>query len=301
MRVLDWYNHQGHQYEFFKLGYKFTLLGIGEEKPDRNEKTRPKHKNVREVSIDEIVDESFDVVMYRTGGRKKWIESYVKRGAKAIAVVQTTTPPDIPKYVKHVVWNSIVTMNKYKNYFKHAKHFYIPHGFDPNEFLNQNLDRNGNLLTVANVFKPRGNLLGYSDWVKVNNAVGCKLVGHGNKDISSDMMEAETFQDLLGEYNKNSIYLNTTIESAMPRSRGEAMMCGMALITTNNYDISRYVSHKKNAFLCNNHKDMIKYAMLLKEDKELCIEMGLAARAAAIKYFNIKEYLERWNDLFCKL
>jgi glycosyltransferase involved in cell wall biosynthesis len=301
MKVLDWYNHQGHQYEFFKLEYDFYLLGIGEVYPDWNEKTRPKHKNVKEVCIDDILNETFDVVMYRTGGRKKWIESFVSKGASAIAVVQTTTPPDIPSYVKHVVWNSVVTMNKYKNYFKHAKHIYIPHGFDHNEFLDQGLDRNGQILSVANVFKPRGDLLGYSDWSKVRNSLGCKLVGHGNEDISPEIKQSETFDELLREYNSNSIYLNTTIESAMPRSRAEAMMCGMALVTTNNYDISRYVSHGKSAFLCKNYKDMIKYCKMLKEDKNLCQDMGMAAREAAIKHFDISTYLSRWRDVFNSL
>ena len=301
MKVLDWYNHQGHQYEFFKLGYDFYLLGIGEVHPDWNEKTRPKHKNVIEVCIDDILNETFDVVMYRTGGRKKWIESFVSKGAEAIAVVQTTTPPDIPSYVKHVVWNSVVTMNKYKKYFNHAKHIYIPHGFDHNEFANQNLDRNGQILSVANLFKQRGKLLGYNDWVKVKNSLGCKLIGHGNKDISTEIKEASTFDELLGEYNLNSIYLNTTIESAMPRSRAEAMMCGMALVTTNNYDISRYVSHKKSAFLCNNYKDMIKYCKVLQDNPNLCKDMGAAAREEAIKHFGISTYLSRWKDVFNSL
>ena len=38
----------------------------------------------------------------------------------------------------------------------------------------------------------------------------------------------------LGEY---SIYFNPTIRSPMPRTRGEAMMCGLAIVTTKNHDV----------------------------------------------------------------
>jgi glycosyltransferase involved in cell wall biosynthesis len=79
------------------------------------------------------------------------------------------------------------------------------------------------------------------------------------------------------------------------------MMCGMALVTTNNYDISRYVVHGKSAFFCRNHKDMIKFCKALKEDKSLCKEMGASARAAAIKHFGISTYLSKWKDLFNSL
>ena len=297
MKILDWYNHQGHQYEFFKLNHNFSLLGRGGVLPNWNKKTRPFHKNVKEVCIEDVYREKFDVVMYRNGGRKRWIDRFVRGGAAAIAVVQTTTPPEIPKYVRHVVWNSKVSMNKFKQKIKHAEHFYIPHGFDPNEFVKKDIKREKNILSVVNCFKLRSKLLGFSNWERVSSVVPCKLIGHGNEDISKNIKEADSFESLINIYNSSYAYLNTTTESAMPRSRAEAMMCGLPIITTNNYDISKYLDHKKTCLFANSYQEMIECSKMILDNDDLRLELSEKSRECAIKHFNIKDYLDKWNNV----
>ena len=157
-------------------------------------------------------------------------------------------------------------------------------------------------MTVDNVFKGRSAIMGYPLYTSLNkNLNKIDVLGHGNEDTLNTIGTAETFQDLLKAYSEYNVYLNTTVESAMPRSRAEAMMCGCPTISTNNFDISKYIVHKESGFLSNNRDDILKYIKLLLSNEELAKSIGEGGRVVAIKPFNLKDYLDKWNNIFLKL
>jgi len=299
MKILDWYNHQGHQYEFSKTGHEIYLVGLDNKKPHWDIGGRPLRDNVILSSIEDGIRAEPDIVMWRRGSSYKWCKRMVKYGAKCIGVAQTTyLDYVVPNFVDILVWNSKDAMNKlYKNY-NWCEHIYIPHGFDPNEFIDMRLERKNKILSVFSLFKERGKILGYDYWKDVSLRTGlCELWGHGNEDISENMGSAKTFSELINVYNSYKVYLNTSIESAMPRSRAEAMMCGTPLVTTPYYDISSYIKHGVNGFIANNSYDMIKFSKNIIENKNVFQEMSEASRNTSIEFFHISRYIKQWNDI----
>lgn len=300
LKIMDWYVHQGHQYEFMKLDHDFYLSAVDALKPDWNQNHRPKNKSATFIDErDALLGHRFDVVMVRSPLNVKRYEAFHIRGAKGIAVVQTTTPFNIPKWVKLVVWNSKDVMDRWYKNFPNKKHFYIPHGYDHKEFIDMRIERKPDVLTVCNVFKGRASFLGYDIWRYIDKRIpNCIVYGHGNEDMKRGFRECDSLDELIRVYNSSQVYLNTTTDSAMPRSRAEAMMCGCPLVTTDNYDIGRYVKNNESAILTNDKDDLVRGIKKLLDSPSMRSEFGEASRQIARKHFGLKKYLKRWEQVF---
>jgi glycosyltransferase involved in cell wall biosynthesis len=304
LRVLDCYAHQGHQYEFFKSEHDFFLMGSNGAKPKWNAEHRPLNKNVRLISEHQAAGARFDIVMIRSPLNIKRYTKFIKAGAIPVGVIQTTTPFPMPRGVRHVVWNSAEVMKKYSKTgnFKDKINHYIVHGYDPNEFRPIDVQKNGKVLTVANVFKGRSEIMGYPLWSALNKKLGgLDVLGHGNEDMPRSLKQAETLQELLETYSKYSVYLNPTKDSAMPRSRAEAAMCGMPIVTTDNFDIGMYFQHKKNGFISNDKAELERSIKRLLNSAAMREDYGYKARETAIKNFHIDDFLAKWENVFRRL
>lgn len=300
IKILDFLVHGGHQYEFFKNDAIFYCMGVNNELHTYKSLGRPEQSNVNFIQKDYLEKISPDIVMIRSGVNPSKLEPFVKMGSKPIAVIQTTRPFKIPDWCNIVVWNSKKTMDDFKDQIPYKKHFYVVHGFDPNEFCNKNINKNNRVLSSFSLFKQRGDILGFNNWNYVNNNLKiCDVIGHGNEEIPSNMGTFK-YPELVSVYNSYSIYLNTTTQSAMPRSRGEAMMCGMPIITTSFYDSNIYFKHKINSLIADTKYDMINCIKLLLSNKNLINEISLNGIETAIKFFNINDYIKKW-DFILKL
>lgn len=298
IKILDFYVHGGHQYEFMKIGYKFYLAGLDHKKPDWSTSNRPTPANLETISQNEIYKHNFDVVIIRSPVPFRVYEPIIKKGAIPVAVVQTTDAYPALTKAKVIVWNCHETMKRNQNIFSDKINIHIVHGFDPEEFLDYGSERNGRVLTVANAFKKRSQIMGFDLWSQIKNEVKiCDLIGDKNKDIGPNIMATKNMNELIGHYNRYSILLSTTLSSAMPRSRSEGAMCGMPVVSTNNYGISRYFTHKKDMMLCQSKSEMVNEIKYLLNNPNFRIEMGQAARETAIKHFHIKDYIRKWKDI----
>lgn len=302
LKILDFYTHQGNQAEFFKLPHDFFLTNPDGSLPQWNVAHRKLPSNVKLMTDSMLKHQDIDIIILRAPVSSKKYEVYLNKGVVPIAAVQTTTPFKIPKQCQNIVWNSYEVMKNYEERFLDKKNYYIVHGFDPNEFQNLELERKSRVLTVANCFKIRGDIMGYPLWVNIFKEIKeMDIVGHGNLDIYKKDRQAKTFEDLIKIYNSYAVFLNTTRESAMPRSRGEALMCGCPIITTDNYDINKYLKHKESAFLSNDKREIIAAINKFFKSKQMQLDYGLKGREAAIKHFHIRDNHEKWENVFSKL
>jgi glycosyltransferase involved in cell wall biosynthesis len=300
-RILDWYVHQGHQYEFFKADHDFFLVHPNGSKPKWNEKHRPLGKNVHLISEDRAKMLNFDIVIIRTPIPSKRYRPFIHKGAAPIAVIQTTDPIWLPIEIRHVVWNSRAAMKARLGFYKNRYQHYIVHGYDPEEFKPLDLEKNGKVLTIANHFKKRAGIMGYNTWEFVRRKhLNCDVIGSRNEDIPGAIEHLDSLEELLKAYNEYSIYFNPTRNSAMPRSRAEAAMCGMPIVSTMHYDFKKYYRSGKDAFLSNDRKLLASYIKQLSESETMREDFGMRARELAIKHFHIDNYLLHWQQIFDK-
>lgn len=301
--IADWLVHGGHQYEFFKTGHTFYCANPDGSKPDPNSLGRPINKNVNYVNEVVLREKKVNIIMIRAGqvGHSSYSrlrKKYVHNDPVGIAVMQTFKPYPVPTWTRCIVWNSEYCMIKHRSEFPKQQHFYIPHGFDPNEFRLLSLPRNGKMLAAGSLFKQRRSVLGYNEWrwVSDNMRGRSALIGHGNNEPED--IGCHSLGKLVKIYNRYSVFLNTTNRSAMPRARAEAMMCGMPLVSTSNYGIEKYLKNKKNCIIANTKEDMLKGVQEVLESELMQKDLSFASRETAIKYFHINDYLERWDHVF---
>ena len=185
INVADWLVHGGHQYEFFKTGPNFICTNPDGSTPKYTDLGRPRNLNVKYVDYRSLLKTKIDIMMVRAGVNYR---PYSRRRKMSkipgIAVMQTYLPYKVPSWVRCIVWNSKVVMDKHSCDFPGKKHFYIPHGFDPDEFRSLALPRKNIILSAASLFSQRKKVMGYDEWRWVADKTGiCKLLGHGNEGV----------------------------------------------------------------------------------------------------------------------
>ena len=205
----------------------------------------------------------------------------------------------VPNFVKIFGLEFKDAMEKLHSNYPWCEHVHIVHGFDPAEFNDLGLERQDGILSVISKFSERGKILGFDDFKYVSNYLNKSLLyGHGNHGVAESRGSLQTFHDLVKIYNSYKVYLNTTIESAMPRSRAEAMMCGSPLVTTSHYDIKNYINHGVNGYLADSPQDMVRYCKKILNDKILQSDLSAKSRETAIEHFHIKDYIKMGTGYF---
>jgi len=301
LKIMDWLVHGGHQYEFFKTNHNFVCSLPDGSAPDSKSLGRPINKNVSYVDDNKAKYKKYNIFMVRGGvnpGRYNRFRINKIRKVPGIAVMQTYLPYEVPGWVRCIVWNSKIVMDRYHRNFPGKKHFYIPHGFDPNEFCFLNLERNNRVLSAASLFKQRSKVLGFNEWRWVSRrAKCCDLIGHGNDGLS-ESIGCFTLNKLVRTYNEYSVFLNTTTNSAMPRVRAESLMCGTPLVTTNNFGINRYLVNEESCLFADTKEEMLSAVKRIVDSEDLQQQLSLSGRAIAVKYFHIDDYISKWNHVF---
>jgi len=75
-------------------------------------------------------------------------------------------------------------------------------------------------------------------------------------------------------------------------------MCGMPLVSTSNYGIEKYLVNGKNCIIANKKEDMLKGVQKVLDLPSMQLDLSAESRETAVKHFNIKDYLTRWEEVF---
>jgi len=182
----------------------------------------------------------------------------------------------------------------------------IWHGFDPTEFTSTNYSRG--VLSLSQAMKDRPHYRGYQLYKAVINRLNSNNFDSYQVDSPHQHYVRESNEYALAKfynYRQNigqySIYFNPTLRSPMPRSRGEAMMCGLVTVSADNHDVNMFIKNGINGFYSNDPEELADYLKFLLENPEKCREIGQAARRTAIDIFNHDRFLYEWNSLINKV
>lgn len=184
--------------------------------------------------------------------------------------------------------------------FKSSK--VIWHGLDPTEFPLATYEK-GILVMGEKAMRNRPHYNGYllyneimrgfpaqysSEYLSVPEPD--KAYGNNNNYYASSK-----FNNYVRELGKYSVYLNPTLRSPMPRTRAEAMMCGLATVSAKNHDVELFIKNGVNGFYSDKPHELRDYLLFLCENPETAQEIGEAGRQTAMDLFNHDRFLMDWE------
>ncbi|WP_233025373.1 glycosyltransferase [Rhodopseudomonas boonkerdii] len=175
----------------------------------------------------------------------------------------------------------------------------IWHGFDPQEFPQGNLTRNV-LALEPDIHRPhyRGawehrlveDLLDPGIRIETARHPGAPLEMRGTNAFA-----VRNFRSYVDRIRSFTCYLNTTLRSPMPRSRGEAMMTGVIPVCLRNHDVDRFIEPGVDGFYADSPEELADFINYLFRDRAASTAMAAAARLKAMDVFNHDRYLASWT------
>jgi len=178
----------------------------------------------------------------------------------------------------------------------------IWHGFDPTEFPQTNYSHG--VLSISQAMKDRPFYRGYDLYNQVIKLLNRSLFDSYQVESPHEHYQRDTseyarakFNNYLKNIGSYSVYFNPTLRSPMPRSRGEAMMCGLVTVNADNHDINMFIKNGINGFYSNDAGELAEYIQYLIDNPEDCRKIGARARQTAMDIFNHDRFLYEWDNL----
>ncbi|MDB5685390.1 MAG: hypothetical protein JWM75_3088 [Sphingomonas bacterium] len=177
----------------------------------------------------------------------------------------------------------------------------IWHGFDPQQFPPGTQRRD---ILALHPDRHRPHYRGFWEHSQVERrldpGIRIETAAHAGAAIDprgTNDFATRNFRSYVDRIRQFTVYLNTTLRSPMPRSRGEAMMTGVIPVCLNNHDVGLFIQNGVNGFYSDDPDELADWINALLRDPQRARQIGAAARATAIDVFNHDRYLGAWQRL----
>jgi len=171
----------------------------------------------------------------------------------------------------------------------------VRHSVDSDIFCpDENIEKESYILSVVNDFINRDYCCNFSGWKRITEGLPVRLVGN-TPGLSK---AASSVPELVNEYRKAKVFLNTSTVSPVPMSLIEAMSCGCAVVSTATCMIPEIITNGVNGFISNNEEELRDYTKLLLKDGDLAKKLGSKARETILTRFSMDDFINTWNSVF---
>lgn len=109
------------------------------------------------------------------------------------------------------------------------------------------------------------------------------------------------YENYTRELARHSVYVNPTVRSPMPRTRGEAMMAGLVSVSLRNHDVDMFIDNGVDGFYADSSAEMAEQIKFLAANDTFRFEMAVKSRRKAIDVFNQHRYLSTWENLISEV
>ena len=194
---------------------------------------------------------------------------------------------------KDMIGDTNIFISEYsaKTWNANYAYYVIDHGINNSLFHNKNIKRENQCLSIVNDWINRDYECGFTLWKDVTKDLPVYVVG----DTPNLSKPAKNTEELIDIYNRNSIFLNTSIHSPVPTTLLEAMSCGCCVVSTKNEMIDSFIENGKNGFTSNDKNEIRKYLENCLNNPSMCREIGKNARQTIIDKFCLKTFTKKWD------
>ncbi|NDV18259.1 glycosyltransferase [Pseudodesulfovibrio sp. JC047] len=119
--------------------------------------------------------------------------------------------------------------------------------------------------------------------------------------VGSQDWAVAKYQNYARSVGTHSIYLNPTLRSPMPRSRGEAMMAGLISVSMQNNDVDLFIKNGVNGFYADSAEELAEQILWLETHPIEAERIRKESLTTALDVFNQDRYLEEWSKLLLEI
>lgn len=302
--ILTFDTHERYQTQLCKTGHDFYAFRY-EGCKEWNETFAPKPSNYFTLPSNSIIGGiNFDFILSQSKFGQFQTAYQINNMLKLPMVSLEHTlpisnwPPEQVQSFNSMRGNINVYISEYstKQWDCQKNDEVIHHSVDTELFCPSDIEKSPAVLSVVNDFVNRDYCCNYQGWKRITENMKTRLVG----DTDGLSKPAKSVQDLVQEYQKAQVFLNTSTISPVPTSLLEAMSCGCPVVSTATCMIPEIIEHGVNGFISNDEQELKKYINDLLEDEELRNKIGAAARQTVLENFSEEKFINRWNTIFDK-
>lgn len=165
---------------------------------------------------------------------------------------------------------------------------YIRHGMSPTEWPQTDYGRH-EVLVVQAAGRIHGLCRNFEGIAQVEERIPITWVGRDR--------HFDSFNKYRRFLQSSSIFLQPSYASANPRSRTEAMLTGLAIVSTNSNGEDEYIRNGINGFCSNDFDELVEFLDYLLANPDQVRKIGTAGRETAQRVFHIDRFVEQWNEL----
>ncbi|MCL1889251.1 MAG: glycosyltransferase [Desulfovibrionaceae bacterium] len=185
-----------------------------------------------------------------------------------------------------------------------ARSTVIWHGFDPMEFPPRDRESFGCLTLEQETMRAKPFYNGFFihretcvDLPEAHTPHHIKVPSPRNGDLKGNLYARAKFRNYVDELRKYAVYFNPTVRSCMPRTRGEAMLCGLVPVSLLNHDADMFIKNGVNGFIGSCPRELREHITFCLERPAAAWKIGLEARKSACALFSLDRYLAEWQTL----
>ncbi|MFC3199037.1 glycosyltransferase [Parapedobacter deserti] len=304
LRIFTWHIHGSYLFYLSQGNYEL-YIPVNDERTEGyygRGATFPFGDNVHEVSLADIRNLEFDVILFQTSGnyeRDQYeVLSEYQRALPKI-FLQHDPPWGHPTDTRHVACGGDVTL-------VHVTHFnnlmwdngdlqthVIEHGVvDRGPTYTGEMERG---LVVINNLPKRGRMLGFDLFLELRKRIPLDLVGMGAEPYGLPEVLHPQLPGFAGKYR---FFFNPIRYTSMGLAVCEAMTYGMPIVGLATTEMVMHVKNGYNGFLGLELNRLEEHMTFLLENKDDAAVMGANARRYATDRFNIQRFVGEWEALF---
>lgn len=302
LRVLTWHVHGSYLYYLTQTPCEF-FLPVKEGRPEGyggRAGTLPWGSNVHDIAAGDVKNADFDCILFQS--KKNYLEdqyeilSEAQRKLPRI-YLEHDPPREVPTDTRHVVNDPDVLI-------VHVTHFnnlmwdnngspskVIEHGvMVPSDVIYTGEIEKG--IVVINGIKKRGRRLGLDVFEKVRKEVPIDIVGMGSEEVGGlGEVPNRDLQYLISRYR---FFFNPIRYTSLGLSVCEAMMAGLPVVGLATTEMSVTIENDISGYVHTDVEFLIEKMKMLLSSPQKAEQLGIGARAAAMRKFGIERFSYEW-------
>lgn len=306
LRIFTWHIHGSYLYYLSQTPCEF-IVPVGKDgEPGYTGRSGPFPwgPNVIEIPVEDVRNAEFDCILYQHS--KNYLEdqyeilSEEQRRLPRI-YLEHDPPREVPTDTRHIVDDPATLLV----HVTHFNHLMWDNNRTPSRVIEhavlipENARYSGELekgIVVINNIQKRGRRLGLDVYKEIRKRVPLDIVGMGSAEVGG--LGEIPPPELPAFISRYRFFFNPIRYTSLGLAVCEAMMVGLPMIGLATTEMPVTVENGVTGYVHTDPDFLVKKMQLLLRDRAHATELGTAARAAALRKFDIQRFASEWLGTF---